>query len=416
LAAIPQSAKPKVRIQTLDVIRGLSILGILAVNADGFAAPQAASLRPETWPFANEGWTAMSYWIMDTLFHDKFVALFSMLFGVSIFLVGGDGADKRKSRLLVRRLCFLFLFGMLHGFGIWWGDILSLYAVAGVAMYFCRSWKAGWLLAIGLTLYGGMACLSVPQAALPFASPQARMEAQARLVPDPGRLAARKDRIARDMAEAKSSWEGAYKLNTRQYLNLLSGNRHIILQTLGLMMIGLSLFKSGFLAGRSSPRRYETMMLVGAPALAVLGWLSWQTAVLQRPILGAHAVILLLSPLVALAYASGLMLTLKAGAGRLLSPLAATGRMAFTNYLTQSLIMTTIFYGGRGALMGEIDRPGLWAITVAVWTLQLIWSPLWLSRFEMGPFEWLWRCLTAGARMPFRKRNIPQEHDQRKQV
>ena len=77
--------------------------------------------------------------------------------------------------------------------------------------------------------------------------------------------------------------------------------------------------------------------------------------------------------------------------------------MAFTNYLTQSLIMTTLFYGGRGfGLMGQVDRPALWAIVVAVWALQLVWSVLWLRRFQMGPLEWLWRSLTEGRRLPIR--------------
>jgi uncharacterized protein len=143
---------------------------------------------------------------------------------------------------------------------------------------------------------------------------------------------------------------------------------------------------------------------VGAAALVPVAWLAWQVDVLERPVLGDKGLSLLLSPAVSLAYIAGLVLLLRAGAGKLLSPLAATGRMAFTNYITQSLVMTSIFYGGRGALMGEVDRPGLWALTIAIWILQLIWSSLWLSRFEMGPFEWVWRSLTLGRRVPLWKR------------
>jgi len=92
-----------------------------------------------------------------------------------------------------------------------------------------------------------------------------------------------------------------------------------------------------------------------------------------------------------------LILLVKAGARFITEPLAAVGRMAFTNYLTQSLIMTTIFWGGRGfGLYGEVDRPTLIGIVVAIWVLQLIWSPLWLARFQMGPFEWIWRRLSYG--------------------
>lgn len=140
-AAVVKPVSGKARIQALDVVRGLAILGILAVNADGFAAPQSASLKPAMWLFPNVGWTAFSYWLMDTLFHEKFLTIFSMLFGVSLFLVGGDGTDPRRGRILARRLTVLLLFGLLHGFGIWWGDILSLYAVTGFLMFFCRGWR-----------------------------------------------------------------------------------------------------------------------------------------------------------------------------------------------------------------------------------------------------------------------------------
>ncbi len=91
----PVVSKP--RIQALDVIRGMSILGILAVNADGYAAPIAASLKPATWPYPNVGSTAIAYWVMDAFFHDKFVTLFSMLFGAPCFWSAASGVTSRKA-------------------------------------------------------------------------------------------------------------------------------------------------------------------------------------------------------------------------------------------------------------------------------------------------------------------------------
>jgi uncharacterized protein len=109
---------------------------------------------------------------------------------------------------------------------------------------------------------------------------------------------------------------------------------------------------------------------------------------------------------VSIGYASVLVLLVRAGAKLITGPLAAVGRMAFTNYLTQSLIMTTLFWGGRGfGLFGELDRPSLMGVVAAIWVLQLIWSPLWLSRFEMGPFEWLWRRLSYAAPVRFVRLN-----------
>ena len=396
-------APPKARVQTLDVIRGMAVLGILAVNADGFAAPMFASLNPATWPFPNTGATAWSYWVMDAFFHHKFVTLFSMLFGVSVFLVGGAWGDKARGRVLWRRLAILLGLGLMHGFGLWWGDILSLYAVTGMIMLFCRSWGPKTLMVVGLALYLFMTVKGLDPVVLPNAEPEARAAATAALVPPEAQVEGMRAMAAADTARAKASWVGAYQVNAEAYVRLLSGNPFMIPQTLGLMMIGLSLFKSGFLAGRSATWRYVAVVAVGAAALAVAGWLSWRAVMDGAPVLGAREVSTVLTLLIALAYASALILIVRAGAR--LRPLAASGRMAFTNYLTQSLIMTSIFYGGRGGLMGEVDRPALWGIVLAVWALQLVWSPLWLSRFEMGLFEWVWRCLTHGRWVPLVKRN-----------
>lgn len=362
-----------------------------------------ASLTPNMWFYPNEGATALSYWVMETFFHEKFLTIFSMLFGVSLFLVGGDGSDPQKGKILLRRLAILLAFGLLHGFAIWWGDILSLYAITGLLMIFCRAWPPKVLLGLGVALYAAMAFSTIPSAAYPFASPSEKAAAISESVQDPAVLKMGQSMVAEATVEAKSSWAGAYRWNTQEYLNLLYGNPWLVPQTLALMMIGLSLFKSGFLAGRSSSQRYLAVIVTGTVALVMVGWVAWQAVILERQVLGERGFMLLLAPLVSLAYVAALVLLLKAGKGRLLSPFAAAGRMAFTNYLTQSLLMTSIFYGGRGGLMGEIDRPGLWAITICVWILQLIWSPLWLARFEMGPLEWVWRSLTLGRRVPLRR-------------
>jgi uncharacterized protein len=109
-----------------------------------------------------------------------------------------------------------------------------------------------------------------------------------------------------------------------------------------------------------------------------------------------------LSPLITLGYAALVTLMWRAKAlGLLGKALSAVGRMAFTNYIAQTLIMTVIFWGGRGpVLFAEIDRPGQWAIVIGLWLAQLIWSPLWLSRFEQGPLEWVWRKLSKPAQKP----------------
>jgi uncharacterized protein len=175
------------------------------------------------------------------------------------------------------------------------------------------------------------------------------------------------------------------------------------------MLLGLGLFKVGALQARAS-RAFLAVIAVGLLCLAL------QAAVTTREvasgfafpdILLAEAVWALTAPAVTLAYAGGLLLATRGG-GPLARALAPVGRMAFTNYLTQSLIMTALFYGGRGpGLFAELNHTQLWIVVVAIWALQLAWSPLWLSRFRYGPFEWLWRSLTEGRRVRLTQAVVP---------
>jgi uncharacterized protein len=375
------------RIAALDAIRGLAVLGILAVNAEAFGGPIEGLHDMEAWPFRHEGATALSYWIVDVFFREKCITLFSMLFGVSVFLVGGERGDAVKGRLLRRRLAVLFGLAMLHGFGVWWGDILSLYAATGAIMFFCRSWRPRTLMITGLAVFGAMTALLLPFGAVDAAS-------------EPDKSAD----VAAAIATATASWAGAYEVNVRSYVQMLDSYPWALLPTLSLMMIGLALFKSGFLAGRSTTRRYQAVLGAGAMALVVQAVLSWQEVILLQPIASSDVASGVLAPVIALGYAAGVILLLRSRAAPVLAPVAAAGRMAFTNYLAQSVIMTTLFYGGRFALMGQVDRPALWAIVIAVWVVQLAWSTWWMAHFDYGPCEWAWRCLTLGRRVPFTRR------------
>ena len=402
----PRPIAPKDRIATLDLIRGLAVLGILAVNAGGFAATFSAYGSSELWPFPTEGASATAAWVVETFFHQKFIALFSMLFGVSIFLVGGERGDRARGRLVRRRLFWLLVFALIHGLALWWGDVLLLYAWAGFLLHFARSWKARRLFCVGLTLFLALELLGLIGAVmLPHAPPEVRAQVMAQLHPTPEKIAA----VRADIAEAAGSWAGAYTQNFRGWTTLqLASVTFYMPITVGLMMIGLGLFKTGFLSGRLGTWVYLLALAVGGAALWATASLSWRGLILDEPVLWSASVQALISPVVSLGYAAAMILIWKIGLARLLAPLAAAGRMAFTNYLTQSLIMTTIFYGGRFGLMGQVDRPDLWKIVGVVWVAQLVWSTLWLARFQMGPLEWVWRCLTYGRRAPLRGDPSPQ--------
>lgn len=393
--------RPEDRIATLDLIRGLAILGILAVNADGFAATINAYGSTHTWPFPNEGWTAISKWVVDAFFHEKFITLFSMLFGVSIFLVGGEPGDRARGWRVRRRVLWLAVFALIHGIVLWWGDVLLMYAWAGLWLTFCRGWKARRLFLVGGLLFGVLALLqTVGPLMLQFAPPEKQAEVMASVQPSPEKIAAAKASIE----TARASWQGAFSENLKGWMQLQSVSLIALwIPYLGLMMIGLGLFKTGFLSGRRGAGVYVLTALIGAAALALGAWIAWRDDVLGEIMLWAQGAEMIIALIVALGYASVLILLWKAGAAGWLKPLSNAGRMAFTNYITQSIIMTSIFYGGRGGLMGQVDRPALWAIVVAVWVLQLVWSSLWLAKFQMGPLEWVWRCLTYWRLVPIRK-------------
>ncbi len=390
------------RLFSLDMVRGFAVLGILAVNAMTFAWPWDVSSNPGLQP-GFDAEAAQGWQVMHVFFQDKMRTLFSMLFGASIFLIGGERSDKVRGKLLRSRLFWLAIFGAIHGLAFWFGDILLLYAWTGLIVMLVRSWSARSLLIAGVSLnlvcsglYVGMMSL------LAFAPPEVMADIGAEMgwASDPSRLA---DSIAamRGDAVAVTLHQMSLWLESAPAMLIF-----FLPATAALMMTGLGLFKSGFLAGRSPAWVYGLFVAAGAGS----AWLIWQESASAIaagfPIVETMTKPLntFLAPLVSLAYASLLILLARFGLKLILTPLACAGRMAFTNYLSQTLIMTTIFYGGRGlGWYGQIGWPEMWMVIGGVWAAQLIWSPLWLSVFQMGPLEWGWRCLTYRRMVPLRK-------------
>jgi len=386
------------RIMSLDATRGLALLGILAVNAVLFAAPWQTMLDPTLPPLGVDADTLWSWFAMHVFFEYKMITLFSILFGASIYMVGGERSDGERGRVLRRRLFWLLVFGVLHATLIWYGDILVTYAITGFLVMFTRSWRARTLLIAGVALTLLALCLEGMLGLLLNVMPAEKLGMVVAEVE--GAFALPPAEITRMQAAYQGGLQSSLQENFNTWLMLMSSSLvSLVIRTAGVMMIGMALFKWGFLSGKAPAWLYGVMLTLGAGALGLVAWqawLNWEARfdvmhMVARGRLTNSAV----SIFVSLGYASLAVLLVKAGARLLTEPLAAVGRMAFTNYLTQSIVMTTIFYGGRGfGLWGEVDRLTLWAIVLAVWALQLIWSPLWLSRFEMGPFEWIWRRLS----------------------
>jgi uncharacterized protein len=386
------------RIRTLDHVRGLSILGILLVNAITFSQPFAVYSQPNLSPLPVTSHDLSVWWVIETFFKEKFITCFTLLFGVSIYLVGRDRNpfDPAYRTPLFRRLSWLVVFGLIHGVLIWHGDILLSYAITGFVFWRWQAASARKLLVWGLGLFlTGAALMLGPNIATSLSGEHVTAE-----YGDLSGLVARmRGPFFVSMAENATVWGRTAVQEVLGYMPT----------TLGLMMVGLGLFKSGILRGEARTRTYLLLMVAGAVGLMLIGWQARVTMAAGFPypeIFGLFGVAndLLCLP-VALGYVSALVLLGRTRiGGALLYPLACAGRMAFTNYLTQSLIMTGLFYGGRGpGWFGEMNHAALVPIVVATWIGQLIFSTVWMSLFSYGPFEWGWRCLTYQRWMPILK-------------
>lgn len=400
--ARPAPVAEKDRIRNLDMLRGWAVLGILAVNAIAFAWPMLLMMA-EAPPPVNAGMAdVIGLWVIDVFFSDKMRTLFTMLFGVSVFLVGGERSDLDRGSLLRRRLLWLGLFGLLHGAALWYGDILLHYAVCGFVFLMFRSWSARRLLWVGgivTTIWALVAVLGYwGMANLPpeFAAKMA----QGRPDVSPAAVQAAVDAY---LAGGFSS----FGQNLSAWFMSVIFMLFLIPVTVPLMMVGLGLFKSGYLTGRAPMSAYLTILVLGGLNLALSAWWGWQKAMAPEgadPTMGLAAASTGAAPLITLFYATLLILLTKWGLKAITGIFVPVGRMAFTNYLTQTLIMVTLYYAPWGPQwFGQHSTGQMWMVVGAIWVAQLIWSPLWLRAFSMGPLEWLWRCLTYGRMVPLRR-------------
>lgn len=393
---------PKDRIFNLDMLRGWAILGILAVNAIAFAWPSLLMMAEAPPPVNATRADVIGVWVIDVFFSDKMRTLFTLLFGVSVFLVGGERSDLDRGALLRRRLWWLLLIGAIHGAALWYGDILFLYAVSGFIFLMFRSWSARRLLWVGglITLfwalvatgfYWGMANLPAEVAGkvaqnMPTATPEA---------------------IQAVVDTYRSGWPAGWLANLTTWATFLVAILIMVPVTVPLMMLGLGLYKSGYLTGTAPMGAYLTVLVLGGANLALSAWWGWQKAMAPDgadPTGGLAAASTGAAPLVTLFYATVLILLTKFGLRIITRVLVPVGRMAFTNYLSQTLIMMTLYYAPWGPMwFGTHSTSQMWMVVGAVWLAQLVWSPLWLSAFRMGPLEWAWRCLTYGRMVPIRK-------------
>ncbi len=360
------------RITTLDAIRGVAVLGILVMNAVSFGLEPAAY-----WNIGAGGIDTWFDWVIggagEIFVDQKFMGLFSMLFGAGIVLFFERARDKgrRAGWLSFWRNFLLLVIGILH-VALWDGDVLILYAICSVFLIALHRLDARALFALGaLALLGAVALALAAQPAIDTAG-----------------------------SDLDGFWQSGEISGA--VLGWFLGDS--FLRALGMMLIGVALYRTGVITGARSPAFYRRLAIwgfgLGLP-LSVGGF-TWMAATDFSPdvaIMGTIPNTLATLPL-ALAYLSLVALwNLRPETG-LHHRIHAVGRMALTNYLTQTIIgvvvLRTLFEPD------DLNRSWILLFIVAVWGVQLAWSRPWLDRFRYGPFEWAWRCATYRRIEPLR--------------
>jgi uncharacterized protein len=394
------------RLETLDVMRGFALLGILAMNIRAMAAPFGAYMYP-IGLFDYSGASRAAFLLSATLFDLKMMGLFSMLFGVSLLLYTrkstDDGASVRG--LWFRRMFWLLVIGLVHAYLIWNGDILVPYALCGLLLLW-------WVRRLGVpTLMAGATALLAVGAALTAGhglswdtmSEADRAQELAMYAPSASELQAQLTAMLGPFADTVR-----HRAPFVLLFQTLVFATFFFWRCSGMMLLGMALYRSGFLDGR---RPVGTYVAVAATCLPVgLGLAAYGALAIDRA--GYAMPVRLLLDLwnyagaifASVGYAAALILLVKLDVVRgVRRALAAVGQMALTNYLLHSIISSVLFLGWGFGLAGRLDYAEQLAVVGVIWAAQLALSPLWLARYRFGPAEWLWRSLTYWQRQPMQR-------------
>ena len=395
------------RIDSLDVLRGFAILGILVMNIQAFSMISQAYLNPTL----GGTFTGADFWLWVVAhvgFDSKFLALFAALFGAGVVVMAerAEAAGAASWRQHVRRMSILAVIGLVHAYGIWYGDILSVYAVIGMIAFAFRKASIRRLLVFAALFYAVPVVVGLAMTGLFFTMPEAAYEATVAAYWQPSGEA-----IAAQQEAYSGGWLGqmAQRIPDAATMHLLALPIEEGWRVLGLMLAGMAALKSGLLTGAWSVERYvRTGLLAAAVGLPIViagvvfnqatGW-EMKTSLYLGALFNHTG-----APLVTLAWVCGALVVLKRGLwAPLLGRLRAVGQTALSCYLLSSVLCVTVFYGHGFGLFGQADRVDQLLIVFAVWAVLLVVAPAWLRHFHMGPVEWLWRWGVKGERPALRR-------------
>lgn len=421
--AVPALSKPAPvpaaeRIETIDVVRGFALLGILLMNILAFGLPGRAYFDPSV-DAATEGIDYAAFFMAEVFADGVMRALFSMLFGAGVVILA-CGPRAKSAAVYYRRQLLLLAFGLFDAYVLLWsGDILLLYALAGLVLYPLRNWQPKALFASAAIVFAYLAAfyafLFVVLTVLPEQAEavQARIDAgeavsaeergsieaweELRAIYQPDAAALENERL-----KFQGGYGTAFRANARIVLELYAAYPLFLFwDALACMLLGMALYKTGTLRGQRSIGFYRRLAVLGfGIGLVVnLGEVTIQTrsGFALRWMADSIVTYDLGRVFMALGWASLLAIVcLKGWLGRIRAGLAAAGRMALSNYLLQSVLGLAIFTSLGFGLWNELPRHQLYVVVLAEWVVCIAFSVYWLRRFRFGPLEWLWRTLTYG--------------------
>ncbi len=427
------------RIPTIDILRGVALLGILLMNIQVFGWTEASLQQLVRGPHGGNYWLQT---IIHVLFENKMRALFSMLFGAGIILFlakNRDGSGMAAPELFIRRQMWLIVFGLVNAIGLLWHyDILFHYGIVGILLFPFKRLSARALLVCAMVvglIYSGKNYWEFAEDKQKYEKYQKVVAFEKKTKPD---KKTKKVKLSDDQQEEKSAWEGLVKGNKydkkadhaevvamrsdyatvwNHQLPRIQREEAPFFYQIGLwdiasmMLLGMALFKWGFFSNRLSTSEYTMLTVGGFLVGQILAWFSLPSSELEitdfTKFISTNVLPLadMTMPFErafsAVGWASLVLVLYRLEIGAWLwRAVGAVGQMAFTNYLMQSVFCTLFFYGYGLGYFGDLKYYQLYYVVAEIWMIQLVFSVFWLQYFRFGPLEWLWRSLTYGERQP----------------
>lgn len=416
------------RIQSLDIMRGIVLLGILLMNINGMGLAHAYD-NPTVSGGAT-GWDLITWITANLFFEGTMRALFSLLFGVGMFVLldrlEKKGAGINAANVYFRRITWLLVFGLVHAYLLLWvGEILYNYALMGFLVYSFRSMSPKKLILVSVLLLAAGTLWNYSD-----------YQNDKKLVEDVAiakQYTTKGKTLTNDLKEATYKWEKQeaekspeaikeYNEQMRKgYLSVVSFIAPLNMEfkkhypfrydpwdVLPMMLLGIALFKLNILSAAKSYKFYLLMVLAGYGVGVMVNYYEVRLIINSGfSFLGfskSHLTYDVGRVAVAMGHIGLIMIFSKAPVLLWLKKrLAAVGKMALTNYITHSIVALFLFTGAGFGMFGKLCRHELLYVVFSIWIIQLIISPIWLKYYYFGPLEWMWRNLSYQKRHPFKR-------------